>query len=138
MAGGLLCFPLVYAVFGDRNCSLATWKGSAAQWLHLLSDGLCHAASKFARCRRAGFEWHASQAQNRRAMRAGPFHSHGGIGQDSRQFRLQALHQGIAVAGLEPLQYKLVDAQPDAAHAHPRISASEIGRSIFCASILAA
>src|SRR6516164_70186 len=54
------------------------------------------------------------------------------------ELRPQRLGQCSAVSLVETLEHQSIDGELNPAHTHPRISASESGRSIFCASSLAA
>src|SRR5271157_4838046 len=71
-------------------------------------------------------------------MRSRPVHARSAIGENLRQLRAQGFGQRLAFCVRESVQHQPVDGQVNAAHAHPRVSASESRRSIFSASSFAA
>ena len=99
---------------------------------------LRHSTAKLPTTSRSVLEWHPPQSQHRRTPRTSPLGSRRGIGQYPGQLGLKPLQRVPFCARLDAFQHKPVDRHANSAHIHPRISASESGRSIFWASSRAA
>src|SRR6516164_9797786 len=109
----------------------------SASWLHAPAHGAGNLRAERAASPRTRLQRKAAEPEHRPAMR---FPRGAGLAIGERAFELaaQPFDQSVALRRVKTLQRNTVDDQTDAAHTHPRVSASAIGRSFFSASRCAA
>src|ERR1035437_10271952 len=67
-------------------------------------------------------------------MRAGPGSAHCRISERTRQLALQTVDERSPRRSIKADEHEAIDGDMNLAHAHPRISLSESGRSVLMAS----